>query len=349
MKQQSSFLTIFILAAGFVIFTAFGGDENSDYPQGAPEGYTGSPGDGKDCVNCHGGTSSVVSGWITSDIPPEGYTPGSTYSITVTVTGIGEKGFEVSPQDVTGQQLGTLIAGSGNHLVGGTKYVTHNSSNGANPMIWNFEWKAPITGTGTVTFYGAFAVTKPVTKTSTLVVGENPFPISTITSADPPQIVFGDSTHLNVDASGGTGIYTYIWTSDPLGFNSNEQSPWAKPAESTRYFVEVSDGISVVMDSVDVTVFGVGINGDHTSRMSWSFFPNPVNEILTISVDVSRSTELELNLRNFQGKRVWQKQVPVHPGHQNFSVDMTCFPAGVYYIHANDRIETVVEKIVRSR
>lgn len=151
--------------------TSFSGDE-CDYPGGSPAGYTGSPGDGQDCTACHGGTSAPVPGWITSDIPAEGYTPDSTYTLTVTVTGSGKKGFEVSPQDPAGNQLGVLVAGPGTELKEGTKYVTQSSSLTSNPATWTFEWTAPAAGTGEVTFYGASAVTESVTKTSSLTVAE---------------------------------------------------------------------------------------------------------------------------------------------------------------------------------
>ena len=133
-----SFLYASALCLSIVLFGAFGGDENSDYPSGAPAGYTGSPGDGKNCTQCHNGSASNVADWITSDIPPEGYTPGTNYSITVTVTGSGWKGFEVSPQNVPGDLLGTLTAGANNHLTGSGKYVTQNARSNANPATWSF-------------------------------------------------------------------------------------------------------------------------------------------------------------------------------------------------------------------
>ncbi len=170
--KRKLFVIIPALTVVFLLTVSFSGDEQSDYQGGSPAGYTGSPGDGHNCVACHGGSASTVSGWITSDIPPEGYTPGTTYSITVTVSGSGKKGFEVSPQDQSGAQLGTLIAGTGSKLVGGTKYVTQVSSPSANPSTWTFGWTAPLAGTGTVTIYGAFTVSKSVTKLSTLDISE---------------------------------------------------------------------------------------------------------------------------------------------------------------------------------
>lgn len=156
-----------------VLLLVYGFGGSAKWPGGSPGGYTGSPGDGKDCTNCHGGTSSQVLNWITSDIPDDGYIPGETYTISVTVDGNGDKGFEISPQDLQGNLLGTLIDGPDVHLVAGNKAVTQDDATSANPAQWEFEWIAPETGTGDVTFYGAFTVNKPVTKLSTYIATEN--------------------------------------------------------------------------------------------------------------------------------------------------------------------------------
>ena len=166
-------IVIYFLPAVITLFFIYGFGGDAKWPGGSPGGYTGSPGDGKNCTQCHGGNASTELGWITSDIPPEGYIPGETYMITVTVSGSGDKGFEVSPQDKSGNLLGTLIAGTGTHLVSGNKAVTQNSASSANPKVWQFEWTAPEAGTGDVTFYGAFTVNKPVTKLSTYIAHEN--------------------------------------------------------------------------------------------------------------------------------------------------------------------------------
>ena len=140
--------------AAIILFSSY----TMNYPTGAPVGKTGSPGDGSNCSSCHGGTASTTAGQITSNIPVDGYVAGQTYQITATnpLTGSGKYGFEVSPQNVAGTQLGTLVAGTGSKLVGGTKYVTHSNAN-STTHIWSFNWVAPAAGTGAVTFYGAFA------------------------------------------------------------------------------------------------------------------------------------------------------------------------------------------------
>lgn len=171
--MKKMMLILFPAAIAAILLTSFSG-KVSRYPGGAPSGYSGSPLDGKDCRDCHGGQTAPVIGWITSDVGSEGYTPGETYTITVTVSGSGEKGFEVSPQNPGGSFLGTLILGSGTEFASGNaNYITQSSSSTSDPKVWTFQWTAPAAGSGPVTMYGSFAINKPVTKTSTLVIPEN--------------------------------------------------------------------------------------------------------------------------------------------------------------------------------
>lgn len=131
--------------------------------EGAEAGHTGSPGDSlKNCTKCHGGTATNVSGWIASDIPASGYVAGQTYNLTTTNTeSEGTRfGFQVSPQNTTGNLLGTLILSDTvqTQLVGMGKYITYtaNGVNGNGFKTWSFKWIAPNAGTGNVTFYGAY-------------------------------------------------------------------------------------------------------------------------------------------------------------------------------------------------
>ncbi|MBE0664121.1 MAG: hypothetical protein IH597_16820 [Bacteroidales bacterium] len=140
---------------------------------GAQPGHTGSPGDGKNCTYCHGGTAQSISEVFSSNIPTSGYVPGETYTISVGTSGSGRKGFQVSPQNSTGALLGTLSAGIGNQLIGGGKYITHSSGVTAPSAQWSFSWTAPPTGTGNVVFYGAFVIGQPNVRLSTMNIMED--------------------------------------------------------------------------------------------------------------------------------------------------------------------------------
>ena len=344
-----SFLYASALCLSIVLFGAFGGDENSDYPSGAPAGYTGSPGDGKNCTQCHNGSASNVADWITSDIPPEGYTPGTNYSITVTVTGSGWKGFEVSPQNVPGDLLGTLTAGANNHLTGSGKYVTQNARSNANPATWSFTWTAPAAGTGPVTFYGAFCVSEPVTKLCTLDVNEYtpPVPLSVIASATPSVIYLGETSQLNAEASGGSGSYTYSWTSVPAGFTSDIPDPVVQPAQTTKYFIEVNDGNGSVSDSVEVTVnsWPAGICDQRSMEAHITVSPNPTHGIVNVSFNNVKEADCVFILYDIQGNILKNESHKVIHGTTD-RLDFSGLPKGVYFLRIRSAAFEKVEKIV---
>jgi hypothetical protein len=72
-------------------------------------------------------------------------------------------------------------------------------------------------------------------------------------SATPPAICSGNSTQLNVTATGGV-VYNYSWTSNPPGFTSTLQNPLVNPTVTTVYTATIKNGPCSAMASVTVTV-----------------------------------------------------------------------------------------------
>jgi len=66
--------------------------------------------------------------------------------------------------------------------------------------------------------------------------------ISAFVNAFPQTICSGNSSQLVAYASGGSGIYSYSWASNPVGFNSTIANPVVYPSVSTTYTVTVSSG-----------------------------------------------------------------------------------------------------------
>ena len=59
-------------------------------------------------------------------------------------------------------------------------------------------------------------------------------------------ICYGDSTTLTALGSGGTGNYSYQWSSSPAGFSSTAQSPVVSPTVNTVYILTLTDGVDTV-------------------------------------------------------------------------------------------------------
>lgn len=337
---------LFTGATALVLFVsilqAYSGD-STDYPGGSPAGYTGSPGDGKDCKQCHGGTTAAITNWITSDIPAEGYVAGSTYNITVTVTGSGKKGFQVSPQNSSGDLLGTLTAGTGSELNGGGKYVTQSFSVNTNPATWTFGWTAPASGTGEVTFYGAFTLNKPVTKTSSLTVQEHAQPLSVTASSAAPYVCTGQSTELMALATGATGEVTYEWSSEPEGFSSTLQNPTITPASTAIYKVTATDGGTTATDQVSVEVVTcTGITNQLTTA-TLEIFPNPSHGKISIRWPQFNLTPTDLTIFRPDGTIVYER-------HRIMTATWTIgpdeLPAGLLLVKATQGNLLLTAKIV---
>ena len=73
-------------------------------------------------------------------------------------------------------------------------------------------------------------------------------------TAGPEEICVGETSQLNAEVTGGTGNYTFSWTSDPEGFSSDAQNPVVNPDETTLYMVEVNDGEQLVNGEAEVVV-----------------------------------------------------------------------------------------------
>ncbi|MFZ4523522.1 MAG: T9SS type A sorting domain-containing protein [Bacteroidales bacterium] len=77
-------------------------------------------------------------------------------------------------------------------------------------------------------------------------------------TATPPSVCSGSSTQLSAFATGGTGPYTYAWTSNPAGFNSTLVNPTATPAVNTWYICTVHDNAAhIKKDSAFVTLISL--------------------------------------------------------------------------------------------
>lgn len=156
-----SILGIVLLISGFDAFTS------SNQP---PAGYTGAPSE-SNCTSCHSGTV-ITSGsnWnnitLSTNIPATGYVPDSTYNITLshTQSGIVKFGFEITALNASNAKIGTLIITNTTTtaLSTGTRdYIMQKTAgtSGSGTISWSFQWKAPATPAGNITFYAAVNAT----------------------------------------------------------------------------------------------------------------------------------------------------------------------------------------------
>jgi hypothetical protein len=162
--MKNSFYTIFLVLAATVtaVFLSSGVDSSS----GSPGGKTGSPGDGgATCTQCHSGTAMSADGLISSNIPAQGFIPGETYEIEVSISDneAGRFGFELTAEDESGNKTGEfqLSDEANTRFVNNDKAVSHTfdgTSPQSNIRTWTTNWVAPAEVDGDIIFYTAVNV-----------------------------------------------------------------------------------------------------------------------------------------------------------------------------------------------
>ena len=73
-------------------------------------------------------------------------------------------------------------------------------------------------------------------------------------TADQENICLGESAYLASNVIGGSGNFTYLWTSDPPGFTSTQPNVTVTPEVTTTYFLEVFDGSATFEDQITIQV-----------------------------------------------------------------------------------------------
>jgi uncharacterized repeat protein (TIGR01451 family) len=160
-----------LLAAifGFLLSSNTATPPVNAFSAGPPAGYTAAPGEEPEaCAECHvpadAGTGHI------SITAPQTYVPGQTYPITVTHTNADPTrlrwGFELTVLDTSDEKAGNLQNADeftqvvNNAGPGSMRQYIEHSVNGTfigqqNGASWTFNWTAPATDIGIVTFYAA--------------------------------------------------------------------------------------------------------------------------------------------------------------------------------------------------
>lgn len=181
------------------------------------------------CRGCHstGGSFNPNSGINLTGLPAT-YYPGTTYTLTLSLNNATSKnGFQGIGLTSSNAQAGSFTAGTGSKIqtIGGRGFIEHNS--GSATGVWTFDWTAPSTNVGGVTFYFAGNASNNNFSTS----GDNIYTFSmAITGINPMNLGINttDATCFGVcdgsattNVTGGAGApYTFAWSNGSTSIGS---------------------------------------------------------------------------------------------------------------------------------
>ena len=79
--------------------------------------------------------------------------------------------------------------------------------------------------------------------------------LATTPYSEDETICTGSSTTLHANTIGGSGTYTYSWTSTPAGFTSTDMEPVVTITEDIIYHLVANDGVNDILGDVSVGIF----------------------------------------------------------------------------------------------
>jgi subtilisin family serine protease len=109
------------------------------------------------------------------------------------------------------------------------------------------------------------------------------------------------------------------------------------------YFVEVTDSFGCKNNSDTVNVIVLGIENNIQNVMN--IFPNPANSKINLSL--LQEDMIRVELVNSVGKIL--KSIPVNKGFKTFEIDMSLYPAGMYFVKSISSEKEYVQKLILLR
>jgi hypothetical protein len=157
-------------------------------------------------------------------------------------------------------QNATIPNGTGTTLQGSASggYGSYSYSWTSNPPGFSSNIPDPPTGNLTFTTIFTLVVTDLSSGCQSLpsdvIIAVEGGPLSVNPVAQPAAICLGDTVTLFALAGGGSGLYTYTWSSNPPGFSSTQPAPLVIPSGNTSYSIVVNDGFNQMSGNTSVIV-----------------------------------------------------------------------------------------------
>jgi len=159
----------------------------------------------------------------------------------------------------------------------------------------------------------------------------------------------GDSAFIDVGSNvgGGVGSLTYLWQpSNSLNDSTIESDFWAKPFNSTNYYVTVTDSMGCQRTGAPfcfVNVNPLSVDGIESNTF-FNVFPNPVNNLL--SINYSSTADSKIEIINSQGQIIKELSNQKTTGNYTITVDTKQFTKGIYFIKISGGGNTKQTRII---
>ncbi len=146
----------------------------------------------------------------------------------------------------------------------------------------------------------------------------------------------GGTGQIAILTDGGNAPYQYAWSNGATTKSVDNLSP-------NTYTVTVTDALGCT----DVIVIPLGVSAtDEIAGLSHLvLYPNPSTGLATLRAEFDHATDVEMEVFNMQGQRVWMGQV-LHTDLVSQSLDLTAYPQGLYLVRLTADGQSLSRKLL---
>ena len=149
--------------------------------------------------------------------------------------------------------------------------------------------------------------------------------------------------NMNAGATANAHSFTFTWT-----------APATDVGAITIYYAGnatnnngAKTGDYIYNASQVVTPAGVSVSEQENSPFTFSFYPNPTTENITVNYSLEESAKIQYVIYDLTGKKVQTESAARFPGAQQQSIDLNSLQAGTYLLSLNLNGNVITKRFVK--
>ena len=149
--------------------------------------------------------------------------------------------------------------------------------------------------------------------------------------------------NMNAGATANAHSFTFTWT-----------APATDVGAITIYYAGnatnnngAKTGDYIYNASQVVTPAGVSVSEQENSPFTFSFYPNPSTENITMNYSLEESAKIQYVIYDLTGKKVQTESATRFPGAQQQSIDVNSLQAGTYLLSLNLNGNVITKRFVK--
>ena len=148
---------------------------------------------------------------------------------------------------------------------------------------------------------------------------------------------------LNGGASSGTHTFTFTWAAPatdvgPITFYAAGNASNANGLDTGDYIYTTSQVVNPAP---------AGIADENVTPFTFSFYPNPATENITMNYSLEESSKVTFIIYDLTGKQVQTESATRFPGAQQQTIDVNSLQAGTYLLSMNVNGNAITKRFVK--